>query len=90
MVKVVVLVFWVLSLAFLILLAFKSENAYENHKKIIDALDAYANDAGNFADVLLMLDNMESYDKTIYRLWDWGYENILPQEDFELIKPYIK
>lgn len=88
--NVIVLAVCVVCIAFLMLFALKSENAYENHNKIINALDAYASNTGNFADVLNMLDDMESYDKTVYRLWDWGYKNILPQEDFELIKPYIK
>ena len=33
--------------------------------------------------------DMEEYDKTLYRLWDWSYKRILPKEKFEIIKPYI-
>lgn len=30
------------------------------------------------------------FDKTLWRLWDWGYEHILPSEDLEKIRPFIK
>ena len=33
---------------------------------------------------------MESFDKALFRLWDWGYENILPKEAMEKIRPYIR
>ena len=33
---------------------------------------------------------MESYLKVIFRIWDWGYENILPPDKYVLIAPYIK
>lgn len=32
----------------------------------------------------------ESFEKTLWRLWDWGYTRILPKDKFEIIKPYIK
>ena len=34
-------------------------------------------------------DDMESLETTIYRLDDFGYENILPRYKFEIIKDYI-
>ena len=34
-------------------------------------------------------DDMESYEKTLFRLWDWGYTRILPPDKFELIKPFL-
>lgn len=33
--------------------------------------------------------DMEPYDKTLYRFFDWGYEHILPKEKYEIIRPYI-
>ena len=35
-------------------------------------------------------DDKEDYDKTFWRLWDWGHTRILPKDKFEIIKPYIK
>lgn len=34
-------------------------------------------------------DDMESYTKTLWRLWDWGCKRILPKEKYEIIKDYI-
>lgn len=33
--------------------------------------------------------DMEDYNSTLWRIFDWGYENILPSDKFEIIKPYI-
>lgn len=34
--------------------------------------------------------DMEPFDKTLLRLWDWGYKRILPADKMEIIKPYLK
>lgn len=34
--------------------------------------------------------DMEDYNVTLKRFWDWGYKRILPPEKFELIKPFIR
>ena len=90
MTKIVTLIICMASILWLTLIFVKGENALKNHTKILNAIDAYGEDTHHYLDVLRMIDNMECSTKTIFRLWDWGYENILPQEDFELIKPYIK
>lgn len=38
---------------------------------------------------LMSYDDIESYDRTLWRLWDWGYKHILPKDKYELIKGYI-
>ena len=35
-------------------------------------------------------DDMEEFDKTEKRVFDWGCKNILPKEKFELIKPFLE
>lgn len=86
------LIVCVFMLALLILMAVKSENAYKNRDIIIEAIYKYR--------IMMITSNrrrdeidysdMESYDDTLYRWLDWGYENILPPDKFEIIKPYIK
>ena len=71
-------------LALPILMLVKNENAYKNRDIIIEAIYEY-NIASNRRG-----DRIDSYDNTLYRWWDWGYENILPSDKFEIIKPYIK
>lgn len=33
--------------------------------------------------------DMEAYGKTLIRFWDWSDKHILPQEKYEIIKPYL-
>ena len=33
---------------------------------------------------------METCEKTLFRLWDWGYKRIVPKEIYNIIKDYIK
>lgn len=34
--------------------------------------------------------DIEEYTKTLFRLWDWSYKRILPEDKYAIIKPYIK
>jgi hypothetical protein len=34
--------------------------------------------------------DMEPYEKTLNRFYDWGYTRILPKDKFEIIKPLIE
>jgi hypothetical protein len=34
--------------------------------------------------------DMEPYEKTFKRFYDWGYTRILPKDKFEIIKPFIE
>ena len=33
--------------------------------------------------------DMEPYDRTLWRLWDWSYKHILPNDKLKLIEEYI-
>lgn len=69
---------------------FKNNNTYKMHIKIIDAIYTYKIECikGNKVPMVDYTD-MKSYDLTLHRFWDWGCENILPKEKYEIIKPYI-
>lgn len=73
----------------------KNERTYYLRKKIINAIYDYGVYKRNFdgfirgtADVTI--EDMEDYDKTLYRFWDWGYGRILPAEKLKLIEPFIE
>lgn len=72
-------------------MAAKNNNTYRMQMKILDAIYDYNIDCikGNKVSMVNFAD-IESYKSTYFRLWDWGYENILPKEKYEIIKPYIK
>lgn len=77
-----------------LIFAVKNQATYLAHGKIIDAVFDYKMwclDHCDFqAHKQVEFDDLESYNTTLFRIWDWGYTRILPPEKFELIKPFIK
>ena len=68
----------------------KLENTAEKRWIILCAIDNYVIENDDTKKGLILFSSMESFVRTLFRLWDWGYENILPKEDFELVKPYLE
>lgn len=66
----------------------KNYITYRNRAIIIYAIYLYA--YKNNLVVTYIYDYMESYDQTLFRLWDFGYRRILPPDQFEEIEPYIR
>ncbi len=81
-------------LGFTMLFLAKHEVTIDCRLIIISAIGAYLRDQidnDNFDAVNLVdFDDMESYNDTLIRFWDWGYARILPKDKYELIKPYIE
>lgn len=76
------------SLVFLI----KAIVTYRNHEVILDAIFKYQFKCimtSGFSNKLVEYDDCEDIDKTLLRLWDWGYKRILSPVQFDVIKPYI-
>lgn len=89
--KVVALIICFILIAFLIVLAFKNVNTLNNRLRILDAINKYHADCiRKVIEPSVDYGDKEDYDKTLWRLWDWGYTRILPKDKFEIIKPYIK
>ena len=89
--KVVVLIILFILMVFLIILAFKNENTFNNHCMILNAIYMYRTDCiRKWIELSVDYDDKENYIKTVFRFWDWGYTRILPKDKFEIIKPYIK
>lgn len=85
----ILVIIFICSIAYCYLIA-KLQNTAEQRHKIMFAIDIYVTEFDDCEKGLHLLLNMETYVGTWSRLWDWGYTRILPEEDFELIKPYIK
>lgn len=80
----------VASLFFEVYMLIKCEVAFRQQVKIINAIGEFAEDGdGNYGEALRILSELEGLEDTMWRLWDWGYKNILPKDDYELIKPYM-
>lgn len=88
--RIICLSFLFSAFIYSILLFLKADNAGKNHTKILNAIDSYIKQGNDYKTGLLLIDSMEDFDKTIFRLTDWGYKNILPKQYFELIEPYIQ
>ena len=73
---------------FAVFILIKTAVSFRNHMKILKAIDDFADD-DNYEEALRIIWEMEDLSKTLWRLWDWGRKNILPKDDYELIKPYI-
>ena len=84
-----ILAFFTTVFIFSLFMWVRNEVTYINHKKIINAIDDYVKATEEYEKCGILF-KMESYYDTLWRLWDFGCENILPKEDYELIKPYIK
>lgn len=68
----------------------KNNNTFKCRGIILKALcKYYLYCTENRITLAVSFDDMESYPKTFFRLWDWGYTEILPKEKFEIIKEYI-
>ena len=84
---------YVIILACSIVVMLKNNNTFKNHKIIIDAIYRY-----HMAHIKSTLNgpwevdytDMEPYDKTKFRMFDWGYKHILPWRKYMIIKPYIE
>ncbi len=90
-----VLVICVVALVGCIIFGIKNEVTFKNDMIICNAIYAYLShliEEGQYdpENRPVTFEDMEDYDTTLYRIWDWGYTRILPPEKFELIKPYIK
>lgn len=73
----------------------KVEVTYRNHIIISSAIHRYSiqlikEGRYDITAFPVKYEDMEDFDDTQKRFWDWGYTRILPPEKFELIKPYIK
>lgn len=74
---------------FSIYLMLKNKNTYENRLIIAYAIYDYYYDKKLDSNPEIMISAMESYNKTLLRLWDWSYKRILPRRKYQLIEPYI-
>ena len=90
----ILIVVLTICLIFLIILDLKNTNTAKNQTRILNAIIDYQVDCVRkdmYKEAMnVTIQDKEDYDKTFWRLWDWGYTRILPKDKFEIIKPYIK
>lgn len=70
----------------------KNFNTYKQQTLILNSIKTYVIYNHNTHGFKLgsdMIDMIEPYSKTLFRLFDWGYEHILPDEYYQVLRPYI-
>lgn len=72
---------------------FKNKNTQKNRMIVFDAILRYNDNTpsmlGDVSPYVGLL-HMEEEWKTFWRLYDWGYKNILPKDKYNIVKPYIE
>lgn len=85
---ILLLVFYIF---FIITIFIKGMNTTEQRSVIFTAIFKYsATCIRNRWPICVEFQDMEPYYSTLFRLWDWGYTQILPAEKYKAIEPYIK
>ena len=91
------IIFVVVVLFIGLFMSIRNDVAYRNRCKIIDAIYDYGtyllidkDDLEAPIKTKLIYDKMESYHKTMIRFWDFGCKRILPKQEFDKIKDFIK
>ncbi len=89
---IAVIILLVFGMIFCLLMIIKTEVTYKNRLILIDAIYKYRISLINqhIYEPGVDYKDKESFDKTLFRLWDWGYKRILPKEKFEIIEPFIE
>lgn len=70
----------------------KNENTCRIHKMLVDAIylqNIESIEKGNCRDCI-GYSSIESYDRTLFRLWDWSYKHCVSPEILERLRPYIQ
>ena len=88
------MILWVfagLSFCFLGILILRTEVVFRQQMKILIAVYRYSCFCLD-SDITpqVELDDVEDFNTTFNRFWDWGYKRILTKEKYEIIKEYIK
>ena len=90
--KVLCITLFSLYMLIAVVILIKNNVTFQQHEKVINAIYAYSMkliEEHRWEDIQVEFDDMEPYDRTMLRLWDWGPTRILPPEKYEIIKPYI-
>ena len=84
-------------IVFSIVMLVKNYNTYNNMMKITEAIHSYnihkLHEANTLEELehlqLISYDCAKSYNSAYWNLRDWGYENLVPIDILEKIKPFI-
>lgn len=90
---ILILILILLVMIHCIVMLVKIEVTGKYFDMLLEAAHAYNLDCierGTIAEIYNYFDIFPSFDTVLFRYFDWGYENILPKEVMEKIRPFIK
>lgn len=75
----------------MIILLLKNNNTYKNHIILLNAIAEHNRVAilEDQCDKRISYECIESYYKTLFNLFDWGYKNLVPRDVYKRIEPFI-
>jgi len=75
----------------MVILYFKNNNTYKNHIILLNAIAEHNRAAilEDQCDKCISYECIESYNKTLFNLFDWGYKNLVPRDVYKRIEPFI-
>lgn len=75
----------------MVILYFKNSNTYKNHIILLNAIAEHNRAAilEDQRDKCISYECIESYYKTLFNLFDWGYKNLVPRDVYKRIEPFI-
>lgn len=91
-ITIAIMVLGILAALFSGFMLIRNHFVYENHMKIINAIHEYNQEQILHNHYDLKLDyntNMESYSRTMWRLWDFGCKRIVTPDIYKKIEPYL-
>lgn len=70
--------------------AFKNDRTLKMHNLILRAINEYHTDCIKKRTTFEVdYDDIEDFNKTLKRWWDWGYKRILTKDKLEIIRKFI-
>ena len=88
-----IMIVGILGIFYCVVMLIKTEITSKHLNMLLEAAHAYNLDCikrDALDEMLNYFDIFPTYDSVLYRIFDWGYENILPKEVMEKIRPFIK
>ena len=73
-----------------LMMEMRRSSVMDNRKLIVNAIGLYQKHCRlNYLPIEVDFIDMEDFDDTFKRFYDWGYTRILPKKKYELVKSFI-
>lgn len=89
-ISIIVVGFGILAALFSGFMLIRNHFVYENHMKVINAIHEYNQEQISLHNFDLTIEYYtEPYERTMWRLWDFGCKRIVTPDVYKKIEPYL-